>query len=67
MPNSKPLPSRTMQELSGQVSKNEELHIILEREVQKMQYGTMTVNVMIVNGKADLKSLNIVLNKRIRY
>ena len=53
--------------MSGQVSKNEELHIILEREVQKMQYGTMTVNVMIVNGKADLKSLNIVLNKRIRY
>jgi len=41
--------------------------MILETEVQKMQYGQISVSVQVKDGKADLKTLNLVKNKRIRY
>ena len=67
MQNSKPLPSFNIESLYSQLSKNEKLHIIIENEVNKMVYGQMSVNVIIRNGIADLKTLNIVVNKRNRY
>ena len=54
-------------ELLSHLSKNALLHLILSTEVKKMQYGQLTVNVMLKNGIADISTLNIVTNKRIRY
>lgn len=67
MPNSKPLPESISKDIYGQVEKNVELHIILEKVVQQMQYGQVTVNAEIKDGKIDISTLNIVINKRIRY
>lgn len=63
----KPLPQETTRELNGLVGENQVLHMIIEREVQKMGYGNITVNVELKNGVANLKTLNLVTNKRIRY
>ena len=60
-------PQETTRELSGLVGENQVLHMIIEREVQKMGYGNITVNVELKNGVANLKTLNLVTNKRIRY
>jgi hypothetical protein len=43
------------------------LHAILEKEAQNLQYGQISVNVELNSGVADLSTLNIVLNQRIRY
>lgn len=67
MPNLKPLPESISKDIYGQVEKNVELHIILEKVVQQMQYGQVTVNAEIKDGKIDISTLNIVINKRIRY
>jgi len=53
--------------LKGLLSKNLPLHGLLELEIRKMPYGEMTVNVEVKNGIADLGTLNIVKNRRIRY
>lgn len=39
----------------------------IESNVQDMEYGTLTINVVIVNGLPVLKTTNMVLNKRKRY
>lgn len=49
------------------LSPNLPLHIILENEVVQTQYGQITFNVIIKDGKAHIETLNIVKNKRIRY
>jgi len=40
---------------------------MVEREVQRMEYGTMTVNVQVSNGLPVVQTVNIVKSKRIRY
>jgi hypothetical protein len=67
MPDSKQLPSHTIEQLHSALSKNIALHTILESEAIKMVYGQMSVNVVIKDGIADLSTLNIVVNKRNRY
>jgi hypothetical protein len=64
---SKPLQSKTTKELLGVDGENLVFHTILEREVQRMQYGQISVNVVLKDGIADLHTLNLVTNKRIRY
>ena len=49
------------------MSKNLLLHILLENEVNETPYGQITFNVNIVNGIADIATLNVVKNKRKRY
>jgi hypothetical protein len=44
-----------------------EFFSIVEREVQNMEYGTMTVNVQVGSGLPITQTLNIVKSKRIRY
>ncbi len=46
---------------------NVEFHAIIEQEVVTMEYGQMTVNVQIENGKPILKSLSLVKSKRKKY
>jgi len=56
-----------MQALLTLLKNNLSFHAILEREVKRVQYGQITVNIVLKNGKVNLKSFNIVVNKRIRY
>ena len=67
MQNSEPLTSSNTEALASQLSKNLLLHTILEQEAIKMGYGQIMVNVEIKDGVADIKTLNIVINQRIRY
>lgn len=46
---------------------NVEFHAIIEQEVVRMEYGQMTVNIQIENGKPILKSLSLVKSKRKKY
>lgn len=46
---------------------NIEFHAIIEQEVVNMEYGQMTVNIQIENGKPILKSLSLVKSKRKKY
>lgn len=59
-------PPASIPDLSATL-KNFKFHAILENEVKKTQYGVITVNVELKDGVVDLESLNIVVNKRIRY
>ena len=63
----KPLSPASMLDLSPLLKNNLAFHAILEREVKKVQYGQITVNVELKDGRVDLNSLNIVVNKRVRY
>lgn len=56
-----------IEQLNLLLKQNLSLHSIIEAEVLKMQYGQLTVNVELKEGVADLGTLNIVINKRIRY
>ncbi|MBM3120112.1 MAG: hypothetical protein FJ006_11325 [Chloroflexi bacterium] len=47
--------------------RNLPLHLAIETEVSRTQYGQITFNVIIRDGVAQMNSLNIVKNKRIRY
>lgn len=40
---------------------------LLEKEVQRMEYGTCTVNVQIIEGLPTVGTINIVKSKRKRY
>ncbi len=40
---------------------------ILEKEVQKLEYGTITGTVLVAGGKPVSPSLNFTLSKRRRY
>ena len=42
-------------------------HAILEREVNKLEYGQMDINCIIQDGIVVLKTLNILKSKRIKY
>lgn len=42
-------------------------HAILEREVNKLEYGQMDINLIIQDGIVVLKTLNILKSKRIKY
>lgn len=44
-----------------------EFFSIVEREVQRMEYGTMTINVQVGEGLPITQTVNIVKSKRIRY
>ena len=50
-----------------QIINNLPFHSIIEREVEKTPFGTLTVNVILKNGVCDLKTLNIVKNRRKKY
>jgi len=41
--------------------------LIIENEVKLLKYGTITINVELKNGQADITTINIVANKRIKY
>jgi len=40
---------------------------IMEKEVQKMEYGTLTVTVLTAKGLPIVKTINVVKQKRLRY
>ena len=44
-----------------------EFHAIVEREVGSLEYGQMTVNVHLVNGRPVLQTLSIVKSRRKKY
>lgn len=43
------------------------LHLVVENEVRQTPFGQITFNVEIVNGVAQIKSLNVVKNRRRKY
>lgn len=52
----------------GELIKNNiAFHTIIENEVRLTPYGQITVNVEVIEGKAVLKSMNLVKNRRYRY
>lgn len=53
--------------LNELLSNNGAFHVIMEKEVQSTEFGQVTFNFTIKNGKVDLSTLNIVKNKRYRY
>lgn len=57
----------SIQALNQLLENNLPLHIILENEVNQTPYGTITVNVQVKNGTADIKTLSLVKNKRKKY
>lgn len=44
-----------------------EFHAIIEKEVCNMEYGQMTVNVKLKDGKPILESLSVVKSRRKKY
>lgn len=64
MSNQEQLPTQSLKE---SLSKNLVFHTLLETEAQRMQYGQISVNVELKDGKVNLKTLNFVVTKRIRY
>jgi len=46
---------------------NIEFHAIVEKNVVDLEYGQLTVNVQLSEGKPLLKTLNIVRSKRKKY
>lgn len=56
-----------LMEVINLAPENVEFHAIIEQEVVMMEYGQMTVNVQIEDGKPILKSLSLVKSKRKKY
>lgn len=56
-----------MAQLRQFLSKNLPLHAILANEITQTPYGTITVNVEVKDGVAQLNTLNLVKNRRKRY
>jgi hypothetical protein len=44
-----------------------EFNEFIEEQVSKMQYGTITFNVMLVNGMPKSETCYFIINKRIKY
>ncbi len=65
--NSKHPTSVATQELYSQLEDNLLFHVALEQEIQKMKYGQISVNVILINGRVILKPDSFVVQKRIRY
>jgi glutaredoxin-related protein len=40
---------------------------LVEKQVQNLEYGTLSVNVLLSNGLPNIQTINIVKQKRIRY
>ena len=59
-----PLPTQDLKQL---LSANFLLHLIIANEVKLTPYGTITVNIEIKDGIADIKTINIVKNRRKKY
>ena len=49
------------------LQKDFEFHLILEKHVQDLQYGQITVNVQLKDGKPIIETLSIVKQKRTKY
>lgn len=54
-------------ELFNILRKNELLHVVVENEVRQTPFGTITFTVEVKNGVVDMKSLNVVKQKRTKY
>ena len=59
--------SQPTEQLKELLHRNFLLHLIIENEVKLLKYGTITINVELKNGQADITTINIVANKRIKY
>jgi len=46
---------------------NAKFHAAMELTAQRMQYGEVTFTVNLNQGAVDMKSLNVVVRKRIKY
>lgn len=57
----------TDEELKKKLSKNLAFHAIVTSEINSTPYGQITVNVKLNNGQVDLRTLNIVKNRRKKY
>lgn len=53
--------------LHKRLNRNLPLHIIVESEVRQTPFGTITVNVEVKNGVADLTTINVVKSRRRKY
>lgn len=53
--------------LQKRLNKNLPLHIVLETEVRQTPFGTITVNVEVRDGVADLTTINVVKSRRRKY
>ena len=59
-----PKPTEDLKQLLG---RNFLLHLIIENEVKLLKYGTITINIELKDGIAQIETINIVKNKRIKY
>ena len=44
-----------------------EFHAIVETEVNRLEYGTIAINVQLIDGKPILETLSLVTSKRKKY
>jgi len=56
-----------LMEVINLAPENIEFHAIVEKNVVDLEYGQLTVNVQLSEGKPLLKTLNIVRSKRKKY
>jgi hypothetical protein len=49
------------------LQKNLPFHVLLEKEVQETPFGQLTFNMELKDGLVNLRSVNCVKNKRVRY
>ena len=47
--------------------KNLEFHKLIETKIKDLKYGTITVNVIVRAGVVDLKTSNLVSQRRIKF
>ena len=59
--------SQPTEQLKELLHRNFLLHLIIENEVKLLKYGTITINVNLKDGIAQIETINIVKNKRIKY
>lgn len=49
------------------MTKNLEFHKLVETKIKDLKYGTITVNVVVRGGMVDLKTSNLVSQRRIKF
>lgn len=59
--------SMKVMEVVNLAPENVEFHAIIERIVDKLEYGQVTVNIQLQNGKPVLETLSVVSSKRKKY
>lgn len=47
--------------------KNLDFHKLIEMEIKELKYGTITVNVVVKKGVVDLRTSNMVSQRRIKF